>query len=91
MCMQSDIVVIVEHRCCLLALTTKFTAGLVDTGSKFTTYVVECWCDDKFNAGDCHSDPCKSREKSDTDLIDDVNKFAAGNVNIGGAPWSCVD
>jgi hypothetical protein len=42
MCLQYDIVVIVEHRCCLLAMVTKFTAGLVDTGSKFTTDFVEC-------------------------------------------------
>ncbi len=25
------------------------------------------------------------------DLIDNGNNFAADNVNIGGAPWSCED
>jgi hypothetical protein len=72
MCLNSDIVFIDEQRC---SLATKFTAGPVDNGSKFTTAIF----DGNFSAG-------VTATNVTTDLIVNGDKFAAGNVNIGGAP-----
>ncbi len=65
--LQYDIVVIVEHRCCLLALATKCSAGRVDNltpAANLPPTLLNVDAEGKFNAGVTATNS-KSRERCD--------------------------